>query len=151
MLLKIKKFFFQLFFFSFYLYYISNAINKNNYPCEFNNSSIFIRSFTTIFPISCFSDVTQPARNIFTQNDSCPCPSLHGRSTSCTMPQGNSICRVPSGSARTMFYSRANVSLKQRTRVYVVVALTRNDKIIPRNRTKLIVDPTLIARPIHAA
>lgn len=150
MLLKIKKFFFQLFFFSF-LYYISNAINKNNYPCEFNNSSIFIRSFTTIFPISCFSDVTQPARNIFTQNDSCPCPSLHGRSTSCTMPQGNSICRVPSGSARTMFYSRANVSLKQRTRVYVVVALTRNDKIIPRNRTKLIVDPTLIARPIHAA
>lgn len=150
MLLKIKKFF---------LNYFSSLSTCIIFPTQLIkiiilvNSIIlpFIRSFTTIFPISCFSDVTQPARNIFTQNDSCPCPSLHGRSTSCTMPQGNSICRVPSGSARTMFYSRANVSLKQRTRVYVVVALTRNDKIIPRNRTKLIVDPTLIARPIHAA
>lgn len=39
--------------------------------------------------IFCFSDVTQPVRNIFMQNDSRPCPSLHGHhSTSLTMPQG---------------------------------------------------------------
>lgn len=39
--------------------------------------------------IFCFSDVTQPVGNIFMQNDSRPCPSLHGHhSTSRTMPQG---------------------------------------------------------------
>lgn len=39
--------------------------------------------------IFCFSDVTQSVRNIFMQNDSRPCPSLHGHhSTSLTMPQG---------------------------------------------------------------
>jgi len=33
--------------------------------------------------------VTQPVGNIFMQNDSRPCPSLHGHhSTSRTMPQG---------------------------------------------------------------
>lgn len=78
-------------FFSFLSTYISNTINKNNYPLRVQFFNLSIHSFTTIFPVSCFSDVTQPARNIFTQNDSCPCPSLHGRSTSCTMPQGKSI------------------------------------------------------------
>lgn len=46
---------------------------------------------------------------------------------------------------------RANVSLKQRTRVYVGRGVDSKWQDYSRNRTKLIVDPTLITRPIHAA
>lgn len=56
---------------------------------------IFFNSFSFSFLTKgndaafCFSDVTQPVRSIFVQNDSRPCPSLHGHhSTSRTMPQG---------------------------------------------------------------
>lgn len=55
--------------------------------------------------IFCFSDVTQPVRNIFMQNDSCPCPSLHGHhSTSLTMPQGKIAVKTP----RTRCYPTCN-------------------------------------------
>jgi len=59
--------------------------------------------------VLCFSDVTQPVGNIFMQNDSRPCPSLHGHhSTSRTMSQGKIAAETP----KDAFLSRVITSFE---------------------------------------